>query len=185
MLLLQSFEKRLRAYLSQGRSKKVFTNVLNSFLVKILSTIVTLSLIPISLHYTDAKTYGVWLTLSSVITWVQLFDLGLSNGLANRLAVAFTNEDNKTAKQYISVTYSFLIVIAAALCAIFLSVSHFINWNKLFNTTIDKDTLGFSVNFAFISLCLTFLLRQVNDILRAKQKHFMTAIIQVESKSLA
>jgi O-antigen/teichoic acid export membrane protein len=185
MLLTQTFEKRIRGYLKQGRSKKVFYNVLNSFLVKILSTVVTLSLIPISLHYTDAKTYGVWLTLSSVITWVQLFDLGLSNGLANRLAVAFTNNDNKTARQYISVTYSFLIVIATALCAIFLSVSNFINWNKLFNTTIDKSTLVFAVNFAFISLCLTFLLRPVNDLLRAKQKHFMTGIIQVTSNSLA
>lgn len=185
MLLTQTFEKRIRGYLKQGRSKKVFYNVLNSFLVKILSTVVTLSLIPISLHYTDAKTYGVWLTLSSVITWVQLFDLGLSNGLANRLAVAFTNNDNKIARQYISVTYSFLIVIATALCALFLSTSNLINWNKLFNTSIDKRTLLFAVNFAFISLCLTFLLRPVNDVLRAKQKHFMTGIIQVTSNSFA
>jgi len=185
MLLIQTFEKRVKGYLSQGRSKKVFYNVVNSFLVKILSTVVTLSLIPISLHYTDAKTYGVWLTLSSVITWVQLFDLGLSNGLANRLAVAFTHDNNKLAKQYISVTYSFLIVIATALCAVFLSVSHFINWNKIFNTTIDSHTLVFSVNFAFVSLCLTFLLRPVNDLLRAKQKHFLTGIIQVTSNSLA
>ena len=185
MLLIQTFEKRVRGYLKQGRSKKVFINVLNSFLVKILSTVVTLSLIPISLHYTDAKTYGVWLTLSSVITWVQLFDLGLSNGLANRLAVAFTHDDNKLAKQYISVTYSFLIVIATALTALFLSTSHLINWNKLFNTTIDQRTLLFSVNFAFISLCLTFLLRPVNDLLRAKQKHFMTGIIQVTSNTFA
>ena len=185
MLLIQTFEKRVRGYLKQGRSKKVFINVLNSFLVKILSTVVTLSLIPISLHYTDAKTYGVWLTLSSVITWVQLFDLGLSNGLANRLAVAFTHDDNKLAKQYISVTYSFLIVIATALTALFLSTSHLINWNKLFNTTIDPRTLLFSVNFAFISLCLTFLLRPVNDLLRAKQKHFMTGIIQVTSNTFA
>src|SRR5688572_27066329 len=185
MFLTQTFEKRIRGYLKQGRSKKVFYNVLNSFLVKILSTVVTLSLIPISLHYTDAKTYGVWLTLSSVITWVQLFDLGLSNGLANRLAVAFTNNDNKIARQYISVTYSFLIVIATALCALFLSTSNLINWNKLFNTSIDKRTLLFAVNFAFISLCLTFLLRPVNDVLRAKQKHFMTGIIQVTSNSFA
>src|SRR6478735_3232462 len=185
MLLLQSFEKRLRAYLSQGRSKKVFTNVLNSFLVKILSTIVTLSLIPISLHYTDAKTYGVWLTLSSVITWVQLFDLGMSNGLANRLALVFTDNDDKLARQYISVTYSFLIIIASILCILFLSFSHFINWNKIFNTTIDKSTLLFSVNFAFVSLCLTFLLKPVNDLLRSKHKHFLTAIIEVTSNSFA
>lgn len=185
MILIQTIEKRLKGYLNQDRSKKVFINVGNSFLVKILSTIVTLSLIPVSLHYTDANTYGVWLTISSVITWVQFFDLGLSNGLANKLAIVFTDDDNKLARQYISVTYSFLIVIASILCISFLSLSHFINWNKLFNTNIDKETLLFCINYAFACLCLSFILKPINDLLRSKHKHFLTAIIEVTGNSAA
>ena len=119
MFLLNSIERRLGDILHERRSRTVFYNVANSFIVKIFSTIITLSLVPVSLHYIDKEAYGVWLTLASVITWITLFDLGLSNGLTNKLSEAFAKDDINLAKTYISTTYSFMVVIVVFLCIIF------------------------------------------------------------------
>jgi O-antigen/teichoic acid export membrane protein len=185
MILSKTIEKSFGNILKEKRSKRVFVNVANSFLVKIFSTAVTLSLIPVSLRYTNAETYGVWLTLSSVITWVQVFDLGLSAGLANRLAVAFAKAETKLAKAYISTTYSFMIVIMIFCSATFFAVCNFIDWNKIFNTTIQRSTLLFVVKCTFSSLCLSFLLKPLNDVLKAKQKHFLLGIISLSGNLLA
>ena len=185
MSFVSAIQLQLHNILKEPRSKKVFLNVLNSFLVKAFSVAITLSLVPITLHYTDAKTYGVWLTLSSTITWVNLFDLGLSNGLTNKLAASFATKETDRAKSYISTTYSVMILIVALLCAIFFALVNSINWNALFNTSIEKETLLLAVKCTFLSLCATFLLKPVNDILRAMQKHFLSSSIQVSGNLLA
>ena len=185
MYLTDTLEKKFRSFVSEKRTRKVFFNIANSFLVKVFSTVITLSLIPVSLQYVDKETYGVWLTLASVITWINLFDLGLSNGLTNKLSEAFARDDLRLAKSLVSTTYSFMIVIVACLCILFFSLWNSLNWNRVFNTALDKTTLMKAIQYTFLSLCVTFLLKPLNDLLKAKQKHFILSIIQVTGNLLA
>src|SRR6185312_13112956 len=94
------------------RSKLVVKNVYKSLIVKVFSTLITLSLISVSIKYIDKQNYGVWLTLASVVTWLSVFDFGLSNGLTNRLSEAFAKGDCKLAKIYLSTTYFILIIFS-------------------------------------------------------------------------
>lgn len=165
--------------IKEERSKKVLINVLSSFAVKIFSMAITLTLIPVSLKYTNQSTYGVWLTLSSVITWFNLFDLGLSNGLTNKLASSFALGKNVDARIYLSTTYSFLFLIITFCGVIFFLVNNFVNWNAVFNSDIDNKELKNAVSITFLSFCCTFILKPINDLLKAKQKHFILSIIQV------
>ena len=68
-----------------SRSAKVKKNILGSFVVKGISILVSLILVPLTIGYVSSELYGIWLTLASVISWVALFDLGFGKRLAAML----------------------------------------------------------------------------------------------------
>jgi len=176
---------KIEALFKEERSKKLFINVLSSFLVKVFSMVTTLTLIPVSLKFTDETTYGVWLTLSSVITWFNLFDLGLSNGLTNKLTESFATKDYKKARHYLSTTYAFLLIIVFILTIVFLPIINSLDWNSIFNTKIERDQLVSAITITYASFCLTFVFKPLNDLLKSRQKHFVLSIIQVCGNLLA
>jgi O-antigen/teichoic acid export membrane protein len=183
--LPEVLNSKIDSLFKEERSKKLLINVLSSFLVKIFSMVITLTLIPVSLKYTDKSTYGVWLTISSVIIWFNLFDLGLSNGLTNKLTESFAKHDTEKGRKYLSTTYAFLFIIIICFSILFFSLSNIINWNRIFNTDIDSAELKTAINIAYLSFCLTFILKPINDLLKSKQKHFILSIIQVSGNLLA
>ena len=160
-------------------------NVMSSILVKVVSMVITLTLIPVSLKYTDKNTYGVWLTLSSLIIWLNLFDLGLSNGLTNKLTACFAKEELDKAQRYLSTTYVFLFIIISVFSVVFFLISPYVNWNAVFNTKLNSHELRTAVHITFASFGLTFVLKPINDLLKSKQKHFILSIIQVTGNTMA
>lgn len=50
-------------------------------MIKCISIAVSFFLVPLTLGYVDSELYGIWLTLSSIITWLQFMDIGFTNGL--------------------------------------------------------------------------------------------------------
>ncbi len=165
--------------LKDERSRKLAFNVLSSMVVKVISMVVTLALMPISLQLTDKTTYGVWLTLSSVILWLNFFDMGLSNGLTNKLSSSFALGETLKARKFLSTTYFLLLLILIPICFIFIPVSFFVDWNSIFNTQLKPEVIRSAVWITFASFCLTFLLKPLIDLLKASQQHFVISIIQV------
>ena len=185
LLLPQILITKIKPFFKEERSKKLLVNVLSSFLVKGFSMVITLTLIPVSLKYTDSNTYGVWLTLSSVITWFNLIDLGLSNGLTNKLTEAFAKQDIDKVRKYLSTTYSALLVIIFLFSILFIPLINIINWSSIFNTNMPNEELKKAMAIIYLSFCLTFILKPINDLLKSQQKHFILSIIQVSGNLMA
>ena len=74
-----------------------------------------LLMIPLALNYLNPTKYGVWLILSSLIAWVNFFDIGLGNGLRNKLAEALASQEFVRARTYVSTTYAILTIIISLL----------------------------------------------------------------------
>ena len=73
---------------SSGRSKEALKGVLLSVVAKMIYIISSFLIVPLTIDYVNATQYGIWLTMSSIISWITLFDLGLGNGFRNRFAEA-------------------------------------------------------------------------------------------------
>src|SRR5271168_4802514 len=72
-----------------------------SFLSKALTIIISFASVPLTVHYLGAERYGVWLTISSLITWLSMTDFGLAgNALVNVLAEASGRDDREGAQHY-------------------------------------------------------------------------------------
>ena len=159
--------------LSKGHSRsiKAKKNIFASFFFKGFSIIIGFLLVPLVLHYLGSEKYGIWLTISSIISWIGFFDIGLGNGLRNKLAEAFAVKDYILAKTYISTTYIIIFLIIAVIYIFFLIVSHFIPWYQVLNTSpILEWELKRVVFIVFTFFSLRFILKLIGIIFIADQQ---------------
>ena len=80
-------KKYISDFFTKGHSRTLLAkkNIAASFVVKGLSVMINLALVPLTINYVNPSQYGIWLTLSSIIAWFSFFDVGFGNGLRNRL----------------------------------------------------------------------------------------------------
>ena len=104
-------QKIKQFFVGSERTIKAKKNIIASLLVKMLSIIISLLLVPVTLNYLNSYEYGVWLTLSSILVWINYFDIGLGNGLRNRLTEALAIGDYEKGRIYISTTFAILLIL--------------------------------------------------------------------------
>lgn len=158
-------------------SKDVIINVINSIGIKGCGILVGLLTTPAYMRYfNDNVVLGIWFTILSVLSWILNFDLGIGNGLRNRLVTTLMDDDELRAKKYISSAYLFLSAIAFCLSLLIFFTIRVIPWNKFFNisqTILDAATLQSVVLIVLISILLQFVLRIISSILYALQRAFV------------
>lgn len=155
---------------SDERSRKIKYNILISLLLKGVGILVSLLIIPLTLHYLSAYEYGVWLTISSIMIWITYFDIGLGNGLRNKLAEAIAKNNWEQGRIYISTSFFVLALVMAALIGLLLISSSYIDWNRILNTTNQPiPHLNELVTCVLILFCFSFVLKLVGVVLVALQ----------------
>ncbi|MGZ3945107.1 MAG: lipopolysaccharide biosynthesis protein [Mucilaginibacter sp.] len=160
------------------RTLKIKRNIIYSFLIKGASVVVGFMLIPITINYVDTIQYGIWLTISSLVAWINNFDIGLSNGLRNKTAHSLAMNEEERIVKYISTTYAMIFVISIVFFVVFYFIGSFFNWNSLLNTasSIHFD-LWPIVAITLGSFCLQFMLQPIKSVLTAMHQPFMASLI--------
>lgn len=152
------------------RTVKLRTNVLFSFAAKGIDALVYLLLVPVTLGYLNPYEYGIWLTLNSLLMWINSFDIGLGNGLRNKLAEAVAKDDKELARAYVSTTFFMLILIVLGIFAISSAVFPFVDCYSILNTDATKvGQLNEIVYVSFLLFCLNFVFNFVGHVYMALQ----------------
>ena len=153
-----------------NRSIQLFKNVLASFFIKGWSALVVLMMVPITLSCLGEYQNGVWLTISSILVWIDQMDIGLGNGLRNRLTIHIAHGNTKEARQIVSSTIAMLI------CIIFpiMILSILFIWNTdiySFLNVIPERIPELRVAFlcAVILVCITFVLKIIGNVYMGMQ----------------
>lgn len=155
---------------TDSRSKKMYKNTVAMIGIRGVSMILTLISAPIMLHHVDRVDYGVLLTLTSIVGWVGYMDVGLGNGLRNKLPEFLAKGDFHSAKKIVSSCYVTLAIYVALIIVIFLMVSPFVDWLGVLNSpTSDAGEIRGLTNVVFIAFCIQFLFGLINSILFAYQ----------------
>lgn len=169
---MQTIQK-LKDFLLKGdtRSVKAKLNIFYMMFIKGANILCGLLIVPLTLNYVDSDTYGVWLTLSSMIAWISFFDIGLNHGLRNRLAEAFAVGNLELGKKYVSTTYALLAIIFLPLMVILLGVAPLLNWNEILNLpNLDAASLLTAIGIIISYFCVNFILNTINVVILADQK---------------
>ncbi len=154
----------------EERSVKAKKNIIASFLIKGVDSIVYLLIVPVTLGYLNQYEYGIWLTLSSILMWINSFDIGLGNGMRNRLAEAVANNDRQLGRIYVSTTFFMLILLMGVLIVIGSVFEPFLDWYSILNTTPKQVAhLDEIVYVAFAIFCLNFIFKFIGNVYLAMQ----------------
>ena len=172
--MYNTLKMRLKNIFSRDNNKDIFRNIIASFLVKGLSIILALFTTPAYMRYfNDDVSLGVWFTLVSIINWVLMFDLGIGNGLRNKLPKAMEENDKKEQNELISSSYIAIIIISIFFLIILLIINYFTNWNLLLNVSkkvLSLHTLQISMTILLIGIVLRLVLNLNSSIFFALQK---------------
>ena len=130
-MLGEKYVLRFKRIMSDADERNLFRNILLAFFVKGISLFVSLFSMPLYIKYFDDNAaLGMWYTILSMLSWINLCDLGLGNGLRNRLTEALALGQNEKAKEYISATYVVLSKIILPISLVICILLHFVNFNK-------------------------------------------------------
>ncbi len=175
-------KKLIEKYKSIGdRDRGILFNIFNAGLIKGGSMLVTLFTTRFYMAYFGGGSIlGLWFVLLSLLSLILNFDLGIGNGLRNRLVESLSEKDFTKGKKYISSAY---IIIGA--CVVLIGIAGgiafpFINWHSIFKIEIDtisKENLLLCVYITFFGILLQFFLKLISSVLYALQKSFLNSLL--------
>ena len=86
-------------------NKRIIKNIGVSMIMKPISMLLSLVYTPLALAFLGEAKYGIWAIILNIVSWINYFDIGIGNGLRNRLAEAIALDDKEDAQKYVSTAY--------------------------------------------------------------------------------
>ena len=161
-----------------ARTAKANKNIVYSFLIKGMSIACQFALVPMTIRYLDNSSYGIWQTIAQIVGWFSFFDIGVGNGLRNKLSEALAKGDMKLAKVYISTSYAWVAGIFLSLMVLSWVISPFLNWAQLLGLSQAYGSiLQRTMLVVFSFFCLQFILNLIGNILFAHQEPALSNLI--------
>lgn len=167
--------KRIRQLLSKSntgdqRSALLVKNVLASFVVKGWASLVVLLMIPVTLKCLGNYQNGVWLTISSMLVWIDQFDVGLGNGLRNKLTSYMAQGKCDEARRMVTSTFLMLVLIIAVVLPALLLAVNTVNLYTVLNVEPGLiPELRVAVTTAVVLVCFTFVLKFIGNVYMGMQ----------------
>lgn len=122
-------------------------------------------MVPVSLSYIGKSGYGIWTTIYQTTHWIDFFNLGLGQGLRNKLGASLASNDIESAKKYVSTTYIMVSIISLLILLLFSIIFPFIDWASLFNAPLEYSyQLNFVILFVVLFYCIRFVLKILQSI---------------------
>lgn len=169
----------IHSFKKEDDASIVKTNLVVCYLIKGAALIIGFFSYPIYQRYfSNNDALGVWLTVLSLMNIALTFDFGLGNGLKNKLIKAIVDKDVSKQKSLISATYVSTGLISLIILAIITPIIFAVDLNSFLGVSanvIQPIVLKISSFLVILSICIELTLRNVNSLLQAKQKQFLSS----------
>lgn len=165
---------------SKERTRNYLRQIKGAVVYRAAAMAASFLAIPLMIGYLGQEQFGVWSTLLAVMSWIVFFDLGIGNGLRNKVAESLAKNERVEAARYIASGYTLIGLIALAVWVIVTVTSYFIPWQTVFNThAIPEVTLRTTVQIAAFFIVLNFWVALIGALLGAIQKTSLVALGQL------
>ena len=175
-MMISQIKNRLLS--GSERTILIKKNILASSLLKVISIVISLIIVPATINYVNAERYGIWLTLSSIIAWLSYFDFGFAHGFRNRFAEAVAKDDHCLARKYVSTTYVVLAILFLAIMIITSIINRHIEWSNILNVSLCLNgELRAVFQILIIFFCINIVAQVFCTMLMANQRPASSAAI--------
>jgi len=174
------------AEFSHNRTTNYLKQIKGSIVFKFGAILTSFISMPIMIKYLGPEAFGIWATMLSFITWVMLFDLGVGNGLKNKISESLAIDDVNSASIYITTAYVVVGLLSLCLFILFFSLSFFISWQEVFNSVvISEEELRLAIITLSFFLFFNFWISLANQIYHGLQNSSVVVFGQFVSNLLS
>ena len=171
---------------SHERTRNYISQIKGSIVFKGLSVVASFLAFPLMIHYLGKEQFGVWSTLLSFMSWIVLFDLGIGNGLRNKISESIAKKDISKAACYISSGYTLIGLLSLLLFFIMTIATVTVPWRKVFNTqSIPEGILIYTILIMTFFVSLNFWISLINQVFNALQKTSIVVFGQFLTNALS
>jgi O-antigen/teichoic acid export membrane protein len=171
----------------QRRYQRIAQSVITAVVGKGVALLVSVVSVSLTVKYLGVERYGVWVTISTLLAWIQLADLGLGNGLLNAVSKAYGVNRPDLAQRYVATAFWMLCGVAILLGAVSMIVWGITDWLSLFNlqSTLMSSEVPSAIAIALFFTLSSLPLTTVDKVLGAYQEgsiaNYWTAISNLAS----
>jgi len=159
------------------RTSLLKKNIAGALAVKAGSICCTMLLVPMTINFVNPTQYGIWLTISSVVMWMQFFDVGFSNGLRNKLAEALAQGRITDGQSYVSTTYAMLTAIFSAVLLLAAGLTWLLPLTSVFGIESSYEhELKLALTVLVAYFCINMVVRTLSYVLMAKQRTALSSL---------
>lgn len=126
--------------------------------MKPISMLLSLIYTPMALNFLGEAKYGIWAIILNIITWINIFDIGIGNGLRNKLTGACASDDKESAQIYVSTAYLGTGILAVSFFIITNVIWRLFNLSNFFNLGIEDENIDFIILISIFFVCVNFIL---------------------------
>jgi O-antigen/teichoic acid export membrane protein len=172
--------------ISQKRSSLLQKNILASFLIKGWSAFIVLLMVPATLHCLGEYKNGIWLTISSMLLWIDNMDIGLGNGLRNKIAEYMAQGEYERTRSLISSTFAMLTCIIIPVLLILMLLIAVGDTYVVFNATPSKVAHLDQVLMVTVTLvCISFIFKLIGNFYMGLQLPAVSNLLIALGQTLA
>ena len=107
-----------------SRIRRIAQNIVSNWFALVVTTVVGFFLSPFVVHHLGNLAYGVWVLIASLVSYMNLLDLGLRGAVTRFVSKGKAQDDHEEASQAVSGALWIRLWISLAIIAagLFLSV---------------------------------------------------------------
>ena len=162
---------RLRLSIVLNLSLRIFSIFINFLIVRVLLT------------YLGVDKYGIWVTISVLVNWFNLFDVGLGQGLKLKLTNSFSRVRIKNTIKLISSSYFLTTAISFFLLLLLIIFNSLSSWSNILNLSNAFDNeVNTSINILFFLFIPLFVVKLIGIVYASLQLPFVDNIIKITAQ---
>ena len=160
-------------------NRNIRINIIISMIARGLAILISFAYTSIILNYLGEELYGVWAIVLNIISMIYYFDIGVGNGLRNKLTESETNGDHEQSSKYVSTGYVAVSIISLIFCSLLILVWNLGGLSAFFNFDVEFVNTNLVVTISLLFLLVNFIISLNKTIIYAKQKPGLISIAGV------
>ena len=157
-------------------NKKLRINIIISVVAKGLSMLISLAYTSVILNYLGEELYGLWSIVLNVISMINYFDVGVGNGIRNRVTECETRGEHEESRKYVSTGYTATAIISLVFCSVLILLWNVTPISAFFNLNVEGVNTNLVVTISLLFLLVNFVLAVNKTITYAVQKAGLVSI---------
>ncbi len=138
---------------AKRRTRRLLQGAASTTLSKAVVLAVNALTIPITIRYLGTEAFGVWVTISTILSMLLVLDLGVANSLTNFLSEAYAQDSRGHASTYATTALALVSGFALVLGLAGWLLWPWLHWESLFHLTgssVGGALVGRAVAAAFL-----------------------------------